>query len=58
MKQAADPQVVMNALEKTLAQELAELQKQEISSGQSPNNHVIGYCQYGSVLNPPLYPKA
>jgi uncharacterized membrane protein len=37
MKQAADPHVVMNALEKTLAQELTELQKQEISRGQSPD---------------------
>jgi uncharacterized membrane protein len=36
MKQAADPQVVMNVLEDTLAQELAELQKQEASDGQ-PN---------------------
>jgi uncharacterized membrane protein len=35
MKQAAEPQVVMEALEKTLAQELAELQKQEASDGQS-----------------------
>lgn len=37
MKQAADPHVVMTALEKTLTKELAELQKQEISSEQSPN---------------------
>ncbi len=36
MKQAADPQVVMDTLEKSLAEELAELQKQEASDGQSP----------------------
>lgn len=36
MKQAAEPHVVMEALEKTLAQELAELQKQEASDRQSP----------------------
>ena len=37
MKQAADPQVVMEALEKTLAEELAVLQKQEASEVQLPN---------------------
>lgn len=38
MKQAADPQVVMDVLEKTLAQGLAELQKQEASDdAQSPD---------------------
>ena len=37
MKQAADPQVVMEALEKTLAEELAVLQKQEASDVQLPN---------------------
>lgn len=31
MKQAADPHIVVNALEKTLAEELAELQKQDQS---------------------------
>jgi uncharacterized membrane protein len=31
MQQAADPQVVMNVLENTLAEELAQLQKQETS---------------------------
>jgi uncharacterized membrane protein len=36
MKQPTDPQMVMTTLEETLAQELAELQKQE-TSGQSPN---------------------
>lgn len=35
MQQAADPQIVMNVLEDTLAQELAELQKQEELEGQS-----------------------
>lgn len=35
MEQAADPQVVMDALEKSLAEELAELQKQEASDDQS-----------------------
>jgi len=34
MKQPADPQMVVEALEKTLAEELAELQKQE-TLGQS-----------------------
>ena len=37
MKQAADPHVVMNALETTLAEELASLQKQEISGSQASN---------------------
>lgn len=36
MKQAADPQMVVEVLEKTLAEELAELQKQE-TLGQSPD---------------------
>lgn len=36
MKQPTDPQMVMTTLEETLAQELAELQKQE-TSGQSPD---------------------
>ncbi|HEY9846875.1 MAG TPA: DUF1003 domain-containing protein [Candidatus Caenarcaniphilales bacterium] len=36
MKQAADPHIVMNVLEETLAEELAELQNQELS-GHSPN---------------------
>lgn len=36
MEQPADPQVVMDTLEKSLAEELAELQKQEVSDGQSP----------------------
>jgi uncharacterized membrane protein len=36
MKQPTDPQMVMTTLEETLAQELAELQKQETSS-QSPD---------------------
>jgi len=34
MKQPADPQMVVEALEETLAEELAELQKQE-TLGQS-----------------------
>ena len=34
MKQPADPQVVIDALEKTLTEELAELQKQEASERQ------------------------
>lgn len=37
MKQAADPKVVMDALEKTLAEELAELQKQEAPGVQLPD---------------------
>jgi len=37
MKQAADPEMVMDTLEKSLAEELAELQKQEASDGQLPN---------------------
>ncbi len=37
MKQAADPKMVMDTLEKSLAEELAELQKQEASDGQLPN---------------------
>lgn len=36
MKQAADPQMVMDTLEKSLAEELAELQKQE-SDSESPD---------------------
>ena len=34
MKQAADPHVVMNVLKKTLAEELASLQKREVSGSQ------------------------
>jgi uncharacterized membrane protein len=37
MKEAADPEMVMDTLEKSLAEELAELQKQEASDGQLPN---------------------
>jgi uncharacterized membrane protein len=37
MMEAADPQMVMDTLEKSLAEELAELQKQEASDGQLPN---------------------
>lgn len=37
MKQPADPHVVMDALEKTLVQELAELQKQEASDDRPPD---------------------
>lgn len=39
MKQAADPQMVMDTLEKTLAEELAELQKQD-APDRPPDNHV------------------